>query len=218
MWRSTTGSARRLAWMFAGVLVVGRPPVGTEIIDRILATVSGRVIMQSDVLGALALGLIDTGESDDQTAAALARLIERELMLMEVDRYAPPAPDNESVNRRIDSVRARFADPDAFRRALVGNGMSETNLQAFVRDDLRIEAYIDQRFTAVARPTDDDVSAQYRLHESEFVRGGLTVPFTDVEADLRARLTAERRRMLVADWVAGLRRRAEVAVLYHPGR
>lgn len=218
MWQYTTGSAWRFAWMFAGFLALGHHPVGAEIIDRILATVAGRVITQSDAGAALALGLIDTGESDDRTATALLRLIERELMLIEVDRYAPPEPDKELVNRRIDSIRERFADPGAFRRELVGNGMNETRLRAFLRDDLRIEAYVDQRFTAVARPTDDDVFAQYRKRETEFARGGLTVPFTEVEADLRAQLTAERRRMLVAEWVAGLRRRAEVAVLYPPAR
>lgn len=217
MLRSIRRPARGFACMVACLVALDRP-CGAEIIDRILATVSGRVITQSDVRGALALGLIDTDATGDRTAATLSRLIDRELMLVEVDRYAPPEPDTEWLDRRIDAVRARFADSRAFSRALAENGMDETRLLAFVRDDLRIEAYVDQRFAAVARPTDEDVLEQYRKRETEFVREGLTVPFDDVEADLRARLTDERRQTLVADWVAGLRRRAEVDVLYAPAR
>ena len=65
-----------------------------EILDRILATVGGTLILQSDAMGAVRLGFLQvpTGHPDP-LQFALDRLIERRLMLLEVDRYGPPEPD-----------------------------------------------------------------------------------------------------------------------------
>jgi hypothetical protein len=44
------------------------------------------------------------------------------------------------------------------------------------------------------------------------------VPFDAARADIARLASEDRRKTLIADWVAGLRRRADVTVLYLPGR
>src|SRR5437588_8159692 len=58
-----------------------------ETIDRVLAVVAGQVIMLTDVIAARDLGLV-TPEGADPIRGVLARLIDRELVLAEVERYA----------------------------------------------------------------------------------------------------------------------------------
>ena len=154
----------------------------------------------------------------DRVAAVLDALIERELILAEVERYVPPEPAPELVQQRIGSVRAGFQTDEAFARSLARNGMTEQRLRDFVRDDLRIVTYLAQRFGATEQVTEQDVEDYYNDHAEDFRRGGDPLPFAAVRDQIRQRLLAERRQTLIGQWIAGLRRRAEIISLYVPGR
>jgi hypothetical protein len=60
--------------------------------------------------------------------------------------------------------------------------------------------------------SDEEVAAYYRAHESEFTRAGDVVPFEEVEPAARRRVSDERRRAIVDQWIRDLRSRADVAV------
>jgi hypothetical protein len=96
-------------------------------------------------------------------------------MLRDVERYQPPEPAPDAIDERLAAIRqGRGA---GYASALKSTGMSEEQLRREIRDGMRIQIYLNQRFGGV------DVAA---------------------------------RPQLVADWVAGLRRRADVTVLYLP--
>jgi hypothetical protein len=158
-----------------------------ELVERTLAIVGGRAVTLADVMTARALGLIAAGGTLD---VAIETLVERALVLREVERYAPPDPTAEAVNARLADLRARFSEAE-IAAALAAGGFSEARLRTWIRDDLRIAAYLEQRFAATA-----DLSVEQAAPE------------------LRARLSAERRASLIADWVADLRRRTPVVELW----
>ena len=187
--------------------------VEAEIIDRVLAVVSGAVIMQSDALAAFELGVVDPGATDDPIAAVLSQLIDRQLILAEVDRYAPPEPTADAIERAAQQARARFATPVAYESALARSGMGEARLRRMWRDELRIRSYLDERF-AVAPPSDDELGQYYREHLAAFTRGGQVVPFDAARDELITAVVTSRRSALVSDWVRGLRRRADISNLY----
>ncbi len=146
--------------------------VGAQWLDRIVAVVDGAPITQSDVAAAMQLGRVARGRGDPVSAAVDA-LVERRLMLEEVDRYAPPDPPEAEIIRRVDEIRVRAGD--RFNAVLADVGLTEAQLRREVRDDLRIDAYLQQRF-------------------------GTTQP-------------SEERAQMIRDWVAGLRRRANINIL-----
>jgi len=120
-----------------------------EVIDRVLAVVGGQVVITlSDVTAARELGLQSAAGATDPVRAILTKLIDRELELAEVERYAPPEPSAESVDRSLAVIRARFPSAGAFDAALVRAGLDEGHLRETLRQDLRIRAYEDQRFAA----------------------------------------------------------------------
>ena len=121
-----------------------------EILDRTLALVGGQAITLSDVRAAIDLGLIEGGPSN--TAEMTARLVDRELILREVQRYAPPAPSDSAVAARVAEITKRFASPVALMKVLETHGFSESRLRAWVRDDLRTESYLAQRFASAGTP------------------------------------------------------------------
>jgi hypothetical protein len=146
-----------------------------EIIERVLAVAGGDLIMMSDVRAARELGLIDPGRASDPDREVLTRLIDRALVLAEVDRYQPPEPTTDAVDTQFAALQARFGSRDALNVALSRLGLDQDRLREQVREDLRIRAYLGQRFASE-------------------------------NGELRDRA--------IADWITGLRRRADVVDTY----
>src|SRR4051794_30497493 len=104
---------RRSAIGVVVVLLIGAT-CAAETIDRVLAVVTGDLITLSDVNAAYALGLVEPGPSSaDPIRDVLSQLIDRELQLTEVDRFAPPEPTAEAVDEAVAAVRARFPSEQA---------------------------------------------------------------------------------------------------------
>lgn len=137
-----------LSWV--SVLASGLP-LRAEVIERVMAVVGAEMILQSDVRAARVFGLVDSGGAGGGDDAVLSRLIDRALVLAEVDRYAPPEPTAAAVDDAVRRVRSRFASTEAVTRALAETGIDDAHLRAYLRDDLRIRAYLDQRFTQADR-------------------------------------------------------------------
>lgn len=205
---------RKLA-VTIGILAVAGSIARAEVIDRILAVVDNALVTQSDVVAAMRLGLeVPAPAAADPVAAVVNRLIERNLTLSEVERYAPPDPPAADINLRMEQIRRSFPSAAAFEAVLNETGLDEAQLRRRVRDDLRIAAYLQQRFGSPVQPSEEQVLAYYRAHPVEFSRNGLLRPFDEAHDDARAALVEERRSAVIRDWLAGLRRRANVNVLY----
>lgn len=196
----------RLAILLVLLLTASAPRA--EVIDRVLAIVDGTLVTLSDVRTAVVLQLVAVSE-DRALESGLERWIDRLLVLQEVERFAPPEPDPAIVDVRLADVLSRLGPPDERRRQLEALGVSEVWLRDWVRDDLRIQAYIDQRFSGTLEPTSEELENYARENPGAFGEQGRLSP-ADEQAIARTGAMAARRRALVADWVQGLRRRAEI--------
>ncbi len=177
-----------------------------QVIDRVLASVDGRLVTLSDVRVTMATGLVEEATVEQ----ALDRWVDRLLVLQEVDRFAPPEPAASDVDSRVDAALARLGSADDVSRRLDDLGVSREWVRQWVRDDLRIAAYVEQRFSGALEPTGEELENYYRQNPKEFQRGGVEMPASDAQALARERVKASRRRVLMADWLDGLRRRATI--------
>ncbi|HVB37645.1 MAG TPA: hypothetical protein VND92_03875 [Vicinamibacterales bacterium] len=212
--------SRRIAILVLAAVTFGAAQVGLradEIIDRVLAVVSGEVITLSDARAARTFGLVDLPPGVDALNAVLQKLIDRDLMLGEVEHYSPPEPDPAAIDRRLEAIRRRFPTQAAYEQALLTAGFDQSHLRAVVRDNLRIQAYLDQRFPAPPAPADEEIEQYYRTHPALFTRDGVLQPLAHVRTAVVSRMTAEQRNALVAEWLAGLRLRGNVTILYLGG-
>lgn len=182
----------------------------TETLDRILAVVAGHVIMQSDVRAFVDLELAELGTDDDSDDVILTYLIERRLVLDEVDRYVVANPPGATVDRLMAQVVARFTSEEAFQRALERVGFTTDDLRQVLQDDARREAYLDNRFGAVRVPTDVELRAYYDEHREKFVDAWRIETFAEVRSSVLEKFTAELRDSTVAEWVSSLVRRGQV--------
>jgi hypothetical protein len=196
------------------ILLLATAPLRSEIIDRILAVIEGQLITLSDVRAVTRLGLETAPQSGDPILSVLDKLIDRHLMLVEVDRYAPPEPSTAEIDAQLQVVQKRFPDALAFETTLGQVGWSRDDVRRYVRDELRTERYLQQRFAATIQPSDEELAAYYRVRAEDFTRGGVLPPYSDVREDVRNRFVSERRSTLVREWLASLRRRANIVTVY----
>ncbi len=211
-------SRSRASALLAVVLAAGLVPVAraAEVIDRVLAVVGTQVVTLSDARAAIEFGLVDPRPGVDTTSDAVQYLVNRQLMLSEVDRYSAPSPDAPALARRMTAIRARFPSDTAFQQALARTALTEGRLRDLIGDNLRIEGYLDQRFNAAAQPTPEEVERYYVDHRGEFTRDGRLLPLDEVRGQAQAKVTAERRNFLIAEWLDRVRRRFAVSNLYLP--
>ena len=129
------------------LLVLSIRGVSADVIDKILAVVGGQPITLSDVNAAREFQLVQPPPGTDPVAYTVDRLVERTLMLAEVERFQPPEPDPIEMTIRVDALERR-AGTTAFDRLLSVTGMTRDELRRYIRNDLRIETYLNQRFGA----------------------------------------------------------------------
>jgi hypothetical protein len=129
---------------------------GSEVLDRVLAVAAGEVLTLSDVRASVEFGLVRVPGAGDPFQAVLDQLIERALILSEVGHYVVAEPDSAAIESRIQDVRRSLKTQEAFDLALQMGGMTEGRLRQRLREDLRIEAYLEQRFPPAAQMTEAD--------------------------------------------------------------
>jgi hypothetical protein len=143
-----------LATLGLGGQGAGAAPQGS-LIDRIMAVVGGRPIILSDVHAAIQFRLVEPpAGTADALGYTLERLVERTLVLAEVERFQPPEPDPIEITVRVDDLQRRAGSAEAFDRALAVTGTTREQLRRHIRDDLRITTYLNQRFGATTAPGD----------------------------------------------------------------
>lgn len=183
-----------------------------DVIDRVVAVVDGHLITLSDVRTVTALRLLDPSSPASPVEPGrdpmVEHLIDRVLVLDEVERYAPLPPDDQAIDGQLAAIvqaNGSQAQLDARLREL---GVSEAWLRQWATDSLRIRAYVDQRFGSVVQATEDEIDAYFREHQSEFA--GRDVNQAAEQSAARAAILATRRRAVLTEWITGLRRRADV--------
>jgi hypothetical protein len=175
-----------------------------QLLDRVMAVVEGTPITLTDVRAAIGLGIVAAPGEDE----ALAQVIDRRLLLIEVQRFPPPEPDATAVDAEAARLQARPNVPALMQ----ATGVDARGIREIARETLRIRGYLEQRFGTTVQVSDDEVDRYYRAHQDEFLRDGLLIPFAEAEPIARERAAAERLRGMIDQWMLELRGRADVAV------
>ena len=141
----------RRAACFAVVVVVASAGAAAAqtVLDRVLSNVNGDVITQLDVRQARMLKLRLVNDVGGTDADILRGLENRRLVLAEVSHVALPAPSAADLAaHRRDWEQSVGAGAD-LPKLLDNAGLSDQGLTAWIRDDVRIQMYLSQRFGGV---------------------------------------------------------------------
>lgn len=130
--------------LFACFAVLAGPAVAQQLLDRVVARVGTTAITQTDVEAALAFGVLDPKAGDP-----VKLMIDRRLMLAEVNRFPPPEPDMRAIQALMTTMKAT-AGPDV-SVVMKRTGVDDKRLSELARETLRLQSYVQQRFGNSAR-------------------------------------------------------------------
>ena len=115
-----------------------------QVLDRVVARVGATAITQTDVDAAVAFGVVDAKAGDP-----VKQMIDRRLMLAEVNRFPPPEPDFRAIQALMVSMKT-VAGPNV-NAVMKRTGVDDNRLSELARETLRIQSYVSQRFGNSAR-------------------------------------------------------------------
>ncbi len=211
---------RRLHVCVVGLVLAGcvAGVRASELLDRVIAVVSGSVITLSDARTAIMFGLVETRDAPDPVAVAMQWLVDRQLVLDEVNRYDAPDPNLAAVDPAFAEIRKKLDAGKGVPAALALLGLDEDGAKRFVRDTLRVQQYLRARFESILPGTEEEVRQYYLANRSRFTREGRQLTLDEARELVQASLQEGRRIQAIDVWLARLRRRADVNELYLPAR
>jgi predicted transcriptional regulator len=216
----TTITIAALALLLS-VLFLPAAPAG-EVIDRIVATVNGRIILQSDLDEALCYETLLNARSigqftDDDRRAVLDRLIDQEL-LREQMKSAEFQHASE-VEAAARTAEARKQYPEAVTDAgwqslLAAFHMTEKDLRSHVQQQIDLMRLVDAHLRPEVQIDSKTIEAYYRDKFVPQLRqsGAGEVPLADVSAKIRNLLTEEKVSELLVSWLQSLRSESDVRI------
>jgi len=210
------GAARHLRQLYQRAfcmlifLVLMAGSVKQDIIDKVVATVDRQLIMLSDVRAVTELGVLAMGSNEGSESQVTSRLINSILILVEVDRFLVSEPPQPVIQRRIDELKEHHSTVKSFETAWKSVGMTEERLYRLVRNDLRIDIYLRQRFTSTAEPTNAELVQYHKENQHQYVHNGSRLSFNDARELVRDDLLEERRQVIIQNWIARLHESVEI--------
>ena len=220
--RSSSKGTITVALTLLLALLALAPSAVAEVVDRIVATVNGRVILQSDLDEALCYDALLSGRSladftDDDRRATLDRLIDQELLREQMKSADFPHATDTEVSARIADARKQYPQAvtdESWRSLLTRYHISEKELFAHVRQQVDVMRLVDARLRPAVQIDTKSIEAYYR---DQFVpklkqSGAHEVPLTEVSAKIRELLTEEKVSEMLVSWLQTLRSEGQVHI------
>jgi peptidyl-prolyl cis-trans isomerase SurA len=191
-----------------------------EIIDRIVATVNGHIILQSDWDDAVRYeAFMDNrplqGVSAADRKSALDRLIDQELLReqMRSSDFETTASDQE-VAQRIQQIRAAHsvANEGGWQAVLAEHRLSEGELKRRVTLQLDMLRLVDERLRPTIQIDSQSIESYYQQSLLPQLRqsGAPMVPLSDVTPKIKELLTQQKLDQLLTSWLQNLRSTSQI--------
>ena len=199
-------------------LVLVMPLFSSETIDRIVATVNGRPVMESELVEQLRFEQFLAGKPAQlvpiaEQRTALGRLIDQMLLEQQMDAASFPHPDADEINKKVQELRQQLApSAAAWEQTLARSGLSDADISEHVASQLRTLHFIDARFRPAIRVDPGAVEAYYREQFAPKIKaaGAQPVPMKQVEPRIREILMQQQVDDLLENWLKSLRTQSEI--------
>lgn len=198
-----------------------------QVIDRIVATVNGRIILQSDLDEALRYEALLDGRalslfSDDDRRAVLDRLIDQELLGEQMKSAAFQHASEVEASARVAEARKLYPDAttdEGWQAVLNRYRLSQKDVLAHVQQQIDLMRLVDAHLRPNVQIDSKTIEAYYREKFVPQLKESVVseAPSADVAAQIRELLTQEKVNELLVSWLQSLRSESKVNVPAGPG-
>ncbi len=213
------------AFIFCAAFLAA-PLHAADVLDRIVATVNGHIILQSEVAEAICYQAFADDRpllsiSAEQRKAALDRLIDQELIREEVRKSDFQGASAAEVDSRITQIRklhAGVTDETSWLAALHRYGLNPEELRELVTADLNSWKAVDARLRPSVAIDSRSIERYYQenllpeLHK----KGAPEVPLAEVAPKIKEILAQQEINDLLANWLKSLRTESKIRITEIP--
>jgi len=202
--------------------LAARPLTAGEVIDRIVATVNGQIILQSDWDDALRYEALlsarpVTDFNSDERRAILDRLIDQELLGEQMKSALFKHASVEEAAAQVAQTRQLYpeaATDEGWKAVLARFGVTEKALMVHVQQEIDLMRLVDAHLRPTVQIDSKSIEAYYR---DKFIpqlkqTGAGEVPLEEVSGKIRELLTEEKVSELMVSWLHSLRSESRVSV------
>jgi peptidyl-prolyl cis-trans isomerase SurA len=191
-----------------------------EVIDGVIATVNRKPILQSDWDDAVRFEaflqqkpLSAVTEAD--RVAGLQRLIDRELLVLQMTDPNYLAPTHEEVRANLSRVRAQIpaADSDeGWQRMIASYGFSQREIEDNLRREMQMMSFVEVRLRPNIHVQPEEIEAYYRTQVVPELEksGGKMVSLKEVEPSIHEVLVQRHMDELLDAWLHNLRQQSQI--------
>ncbi|HEV2398952.1 MAG TPA: SurA N-terminal domain-containing protein [Candidatus Sulfotelmatobacter sp.] len=212
-------AAAGLVFLLAALTI---PTAAGEVIDRIVATVNGHIILQSDWNDALRYEALLSARTvadfnDAERREVLDHLIDQELLAEQMKSASFQHASEQEADAEVAEARKLYPEAktdEGWQEVLSRFGLTEKALIAHVEQQIDLMRLVDAHLRPAVQIDSKSVEAYYR---DKFVpqlkqEGAEEVPLADVSAKIRELLTQERVNELMVSWLQSLRSESKVSM------
>ena len=220
---------RRRACQLALLLFAFTLGEGQVVVDRIVAVVNKRVILESELDQATRVELLLQGKPLDndrlgppETQAVLDRLIDRALLEQQIGDPAVLDPTPEELGERIKEIRGQIAGAageEGWKAVLARYGLTQVDVEDHLTSEFRVLRFIDLRFRGLVRVDKADIASYYQEKLlPELRRQGVAAPPLAAVSDKIEKILVEQRMdTMLNEWLQTLRTQAHIEKMLSSG-
>jgi peptidyl-prolyl cis-trans isomerase SurA len=211
------------------------PEVAGAEVDRVVATVNGDLILDSDVNEELRFDVLRVSQSSSLPAGgsaaqlrdkAIERLIDRDLILQQIRLQPQYSPSDDAVTKDIEDLRKTIPacaeyhcdTHSGWDSYLASEGFTEATFREEWIERMKVLAFTEQRFKMGIRISQAQIKDYYEktLLPQYAERHAKPAPLDKVSDRIQALLLEQQVTSLLNDWLQSLRAQGNVVVM-HPG-
>ena len=198
-------------------LTLAAAPLPALTVDRIAAVVDRQILTVSEVVQMADIRFLPRtkGQSDEgYRHEILDALIAQALRYRDVERFGAQDIPKDTIEARRREIQARFESPADFDRAILKAELSLDELDALIKRQLQVEAYIQERFAPMVFVSGDEIEAHYSgvWSQQRKERGLAIPPLSEVRDEIRTLIRSRQLQKELESWTTQLRSHANVDV------
>ena len=184
-----------------------------SIVDRVVRSVNGHVVLQSDWEQEIAFEALLNGRQPDsfttaERNAALDRLIDQELLREQV-RPGQMAQSSEAAARvaEVRKLQPDWTSEEGWRAALQRYGLTQTDLEARLNAEVQLMKLVEDRLRPAIQIDQKAVESYYhdQLLPQLQKAGENAKPLTEMYGRIKVLLAEKKMNELLSGWLASLR-------------
>jgi hypothetical protein len=191
-----------------------------DVVDRIVATVNGHVILQSDWDDAIRFEAFVEGRpldrlGDQDRNRALDRLIDQELLREQAQGVDSSQPPTEEVQQRIMDLQKehKATTSSAWHAVLAHYGLAQKQVETWLAHDIAVLHQVEARLRPTVQIPPQTIETYYQQTFLPELRksGAQDVPLAQVSGKIREILTEQKVNELFSSWLQTLRSESKIS-------